>query len=167
MKLSSFRRNISLVSLLSLLLYAGAANAQVAFFPITGTWQANITLVNCQSGVPLGPPFSSFLTFGNDGTLTGDTNNSLFAPSQRSVDHGFWAAHGQGTYSAVSEAFIRFTTDPNPPSPGFPQGIQRIAQSITLQGHNAWTSTATVSFLDPNGNLLRQGCATASAQRMN
>ena len=36
---------------------------------LVGTWQVQVTQVDCSSGTQLGPPFTSMLTFAADGTM--------------------------------------------------------------------------------------------------
>jgi hypothetical protein len=93
--------------------------------PLRGTWQVKVTLVNCQTGDPLGPPpFSSLLTFARGGTLAEDTTNPSFAPGQRSPGQGVWETTSDDVFYARSVAFINFST------PGFEAGQQIIMQTI-------------------------------------
>ena len=135
---------------------------------LTGTWRVTITLKDCVTGTPR-PPFRSLLTFGSDGTLVETTNNPAFRPGQRGPGHGAWDRVGGRTFSAASEAFIMFSSDPSPapPSPGFTKGLQRISQTITLthDSPNAFSSVASVQFFDDAGTLLNEGCATAVGSR--
>jgi len=135
---------------------------------LVGTWRVQVTLVDCQSGVPLSPPFSSLLTFALGGTMTEDTSNPAFGPGQRGAGQGTWTHQGDHTYGARDVAFILYTTPPDPQThnPGFEAGEQTITQTITFpDGRDAWTSKATVEFADTTGTVYRQGCALASAQR--
>jgi hypothetical protein len=120
--------------------------------------------VDCQSGTPLGPSFTSLLTFAQGGTMSEDTSNPAFGRGQRSAGQGMWSSTGPSTYSARSVALIRYTTPPNEKThnPGFEAGEQTISQNISLSA-GQWTSTASVAFADADGNVYRQGCAAASA----
>ncbi len=132
---------------------------------LVGTWQVTVTQVDCQSGTPLGPPFTSLLTFAQGGTMNEDTENSAFGRGQRGGGQGMWSSTGQSTYAAKSVALIKYTTPANQKThnPGFEAGKQTINQNITFNDQSGqWTSTASVTFADANGNVYRQGCALAA-----
>ena len=133
-----------------------------------GTWQVQVTQVDCQSGTPLGPPFTSLLTFAQGGTMIEDTENPFFGHGQRGGGQGMWSSNGQSMYAAKSVALIKYATPPNQKkhNPGFKAGQQTISQNITFNDQSGqWSSTATVTFADTKGNVYRQGCAIASATR--
>jgi len=135
---------------------------------IVGTWQVTVQLTNC-SGVNLGNPFPSLLTFENGGTFIEDTMNPGFAPGQRGPGHGIWDYQGHHSYSAKHVAFINFTTPPAPPaSPGFNAGTQTITQTIDFDhGPDQWSASgAMVQFADTTGTVYRQACADATAARL-
>ncbi|MFZ1918714.1 MAG: hypothetical protein WAU58_14160 [Terriglobales bacterium] len=157
------------------LLLAAAAMALPAFAQsvthpqtkakLVGTWQVQVTQVDCTSGDPLGPPFTSLLTFAAGGTMNEDTSNPAFGRGQRGGGQGMWSSTGPLTYEAKSVAFIKYTTAPNPKThnPGFEAGLQTISQNITLGESGQWSSNASVVFTDTSGNTYRQGCAVANA----
>jgi hypothetical protein len=132
---------------------------------LVGTWQVQVTQVDCSSGTQLGPPFTSMLTFASDGTMAEDTSNPAFGKGQRGGGQGWWSSTGASTYSATSVALIKYTTQPNQKkhNPGFEAGQQTIWQDITFGQAGLWSSAATVSFADASGNVYRTGCAIASA----
>ncbi|MBI3478238.1 MAG: hypothetical protein HY010_21115 [Acidobacteria bacterium] len=124
---------------------------------LEGTWTVQVSIVDCTSGQTLGNPFPSLLTFARGGALTETTANPAFFPAERGPGHGVWA-YDHHAFTAVSTAFIT--------SNGVLVKTQKIAQAIQMGNDgNQFTSTATVSFFDPNGNLLASGCAVATAQR--
>ena len=131
---------------------------------IMGTWRMTVTLYDCTTGAER-PPFQSMLSFAEGGTLTGTTANPAFQPGQRSPDHGIWTAVGDHTYKFLSEAYILFTTEPNPPVPGFPRGVQRITQTVKVNG-NQLTTDGSAEFFDAAGNLVLGSCAKAVGERM-
>jgi hypothetical protein len=154
-----------------------AATAALVYGPLTapaaaqgrtprGSWLVQVQLLTaCTGGAPL-PAFWSMLTFADGGTLTGSTMNAAFAAGQRGPDHGTWEPAAGGGFVARSLAFVNFTTPPAPPSPGFQAGAQLIEQRLTMQGDDAFTSTATVTFYDLTASPYRQGCAIATGRRM-
>ena len=126
---------------------------------LRGTWSTQVQLVDCSSGNPIGSPFRSLLTFAQGGTMTETTANPNFYPAERGPGHGVWNGHDDG-YSAASTALITLN--------GVLQSTQVIRQAITMNdGPDSFGSVATVQFFDPNGNLLKSGCATATGIRFN
>src|SRR5271157_362691 len=125
---------------------------------LQGSWTAQVQTVDCTSGKPLGSPFLSFLSFALGGTLTETTSNPNFYPAQRSPGHGVWSENDDG-YRAVSSAFITLN--------GALQTTQVITQAIQMNGgRDSFSSVATVEFFDPNGHLVKSGCAIATGTRM-
>ena len=132
---------------------------------LQGTWKVQVTLVNCATGLPAGPPpFKSLISFARGGTAIASTSNPAFQPGQRTSEHGIWRQTGNDTYISVREAFILFTTAPPPPAPGFNKGTQRITEAIQVAGDQS-THVSTVQFFDVNGNLVRTACGHAVGQR--
>ncbi len=137
--------------------------------PLVGNWQVQVTQVDCSNGTPLGPAFTSNLTFAADGTMAEDTSNPIFGKGQRGGGQGWWNSTGQSSYAATSFALIKYTTPPNQKkhNPGFNAGQQTISQTITFDGGaGTWSSTAAVSFADQTGNVYRTGCAVATASSL-
>lgn len=150
----------------TVLLLGQLAGAQEWQGNLIGTWRVQVVLVDCQTGIPLGKPFPSLLTFSFGGTMVEDTTNPAFAPGQRSAGQGGWTPE-RGGYTARSVAFIHFTTPPNPAThnPGFEAGQQTITQEITVKNDHEWASSAAIQFTDTTNTVYRQGCAVASAER--
>ncbi len=152
----------------TLLAMAPFASAGGSNPSLVGTWRVQVTLVDCTTGAPVAPPFSSLLTFNAGGTMVGDTTNPGFAPGQRGDDQGLWKQKSWHVYSSRMVTFIKFTTPPDPTThnPGFTAGQQSISQLITMKsGAKEWTSNAAVIFADSTGAVYRQGCAVADALR--
>lgn len=127
---------------------------------LAGTWRVQVSLYNCDTKAPLGPPFQSMLSFHNGGTLSGTTANPVFAPGQRTSDYGIWSYDGDQSYSAKSEAYILFAAGP------FARGTQRITQTIKVN-EDQFTSAASVQFFDANHVQVMAACAAAVGQRFN
>lgn len=166
---SSILRSWSVLTLAGtvVVLLGQFATAQEWRGGLVGTWRVQVSLVDCQAGTPMGPPFQSLLTFAVGGTMAEDTTNPIFAPGQRGAGQGVWEYRGPHTYAARSVAFINFTTPPNPAThnPGFQAGEQTITQTITVKDRDEWTASAAIEFTDTSGTVYRQGCALATAQR--
>jgi hypothetical protein len=141
---------------------AGLAAAPARAASLSGVWQVAVTPVDCTSGAPLAPAFTSLLGFAANGTESEDTNNPALAVGQRSTAFGVWTKTGAATFHMDEFALILFTSSgPHP----IPAGSQQIHQDITLSG-STWSSVATIQFYDTNGNPTVSGCATAAASRL-
>jgi len=124
---------------------------------LEGTWQVQVTLINCQTGTALRTA-PAFLTFAQGGTLVETT--TVFSSAQRSPGHGFWEHTGGKTFKAVSKAFL-FNPD------GTWSGTQTLTQAIEFgDDPDIFNSSATSEVVAPNGNVILSGCATAVARRM-
>jgi hypothetical protein len=146
------------------------ASAQ-GFFPfetLGGTWQVQVTQVNCQTGTAMGPAFPSYLSFFANGTMAENTSNPGFAVGQRAPGMGVWHRSGRDTFYAKSVAFILYSTPGAGTVPPFTAGTQTITQTITF-GHNPneFTADAAIQFADNSGSVYRQGCAVATGKRFN
>jgi hypothetical protein len=142
---------------------------------VVGAWSVQVTLRDCQTNTPLGPPFNSLVTFHAGGTLSESAGSLAFAPGQRSAGHGTWTRQG-GSYVQDVVALLLFDTSANlpgtptfnpslPASPGFFAGWQTITHTVTLVDSDHLTSAGTNAFYKLNGDLYRIGCSTAVAQR--
>jgi len=108
---------------------------------IEGTWRVTITQRVCATGVPIGLPFYSLLTFALGGTMTGTTANAAFLPGQRSGDYGVWIPANGHNYSATEQAFIVFSGGP------FTAGWQIINHSISpTNDGNGFNDVASIQF---------------------
>lgn len=126
---------------------------------IVGTWMFHVQLQQCGTGVNLGQPFLSLLTFDNSGTVVETTANGMFYPAVRSAGHGIWASEERNSVHASTTAFITLN--------GALQRIQTIDQTIELDGADtAHTTSASVRFVSPTGVPLGSGCASATATRL-
>jgi hypothetical protein len=78
----------------------------------------------------------------------------------RSPALGFWQHTGGHTSRAVSEAFLF-----NPAGAWI--GTQRLTQAIEIgDDPDEFNANAAIEILDPGGNLVSTGCATALGRRM-
>src|SRR5262245_22561637 len=87
---------------------------------IVGTWAVQVTLRDCSTNAPLGPPLNALVTFHSGGTLSESPSNVAFAIGQRSAGHGTWTRQPGNTFSQRMVALLLFDTAPNlPGTPGF------------------------------------------------
>jgi hypothetical protein len=122
---------------------------------LEGSWRGDVTVLNCQTGVPI-RTFQSLITFVRGGSAL-DTNNATFF---RSPGHGIWRHEGGPNFSTNSRFFL-FN------SSGVPTGTNDVTKTIVLgPGDNEYTATTTSEIRDLNGNLIQTGCATDIAHRV-
>jgi hypothetical protein len=133
---------------------------------LEGTWFVQVTLRDCATDAPVGPPFSSLVTFHRGGTISETTGSSAFASGQRSDGQGGWNAEGHNTYTQRMVSLINFDTAPNfPKSPGFFAGWSVVSHTLELTDANHATSSGTNAFYKADGTLYRTGCSTAVSVR--
>lgn len=155
---------------------SSAAEDERPHAPVVGVWAVEVTVRNCDSNAPLGPPSRALQTFHGDGTISEAAGSVAFAPGQRSPGHGAWTRRSRRTYSQSFVALILFTTPPNlpgpgfdpslPVSPGFEAGWQTISHTLTLTDADHATSVGTNAFSDVDGHVYRTGCSTALLVRL-
>lgn len=152
---------------------SGAPDSQIG---LAGAWNVQVTLRDCTSNAPLGPPFNSLVSFHSGGTLSESAGSLAFAPGQRSPGHGAWNREGRHTFDQQMIAMMLFSTQPNlpgtptfnpslPVSPGFFAGWATISHTVTLSDPDHYTSAGTNEFFKSDGTSYRTGCSTAIAQR--
>lgn len=156
---------------------AGAQSEDADSQPsLVGAWTVRVTLRDCTTNAPLGPPFNSLVTFHHDGTLSESAGSVAFAPGQRSPGHGSWTRRRGHTYRQEMIALVLFDTEPNlpgtptfdptrPVSPGFFAGWVTVTHTVRLTDPDHLASAGTNSFFKANGELYRSGCSTATGQR--
>jgi hypothetical protein len=132
---------------------------------IEGVWAMSITLRDCTTQTPLGPPLRTLLTFHAGGTLSESPGTSQFAPGQRSNGHGLWSHTGANTFTGRFVAMVVFDTPPAPPAPGFMAGWQVVVSDFQMADVNRLNVSATVQFFDINRNVYRSACPTGTAER--
>jgi hypothetical protein len=133
---------------------------------IQGVWLVQVTLRNCSTGAPLGPAFTSVVSFHEGGTASETTASTAFTAGQRTPGHGTWETLGHQTYTQKIVALIAFDTAANPPvTPGFLAGSSVVTHTIELTDRDHFTSSGTNAFYRTDGTVYRTGCSTATATR--
>jgi hypothetical protein len=143
---------------------------------LVGTWMVNVTLRDCTTNAPLGPPFRTLVTFHAHGTISESAASLSFAPGQRSSGHGVWTRERGHTFGQEMISLIVFDTAPNlpgtptfdptkPVSPGFFAGWATVSHTVRLTDADQLESSGTNAFYRTNGEVYRSGCSTATAQR--
>ena len=138
----------------------GAPASAAAQAALQGTWNVKMTPYDCGTGVAILPAtFLRRIAFGAGGTLSEANFNPTFQTGQRSNGLGTWERTGPGTYSAVTEAYVFFT------SPRYARGFQRIDETLELQDTDHYTGSGRVEFTDEQGNVGIKGCFYTVAER--
>ena len=145
---------MTLAILLTLLMgSAGADNST-----LSGTWRVDVTLTDCQSGMPLPLPHSPTLnTFLGNGSLL-----SALSRSDASAGHGRWVRTGRKMFEARLQVF-RFAAAGT--AAGTYLGTSELTKHIQLVTPDTFTATTTVELFDVNGKPVGNGCATETAER--
>ncbi|MDH4063666.1 MAG: hypothetical protein OEW19_04645 [Acidobacteriota bacterium] len=175
------RRALAVVTLVATLMVLSSRPAQADSEEsrqnsLVGAWSVQVTLRNCATGAPLGPPFNSLVTYHQGGTVSEAAGSLSFAPGQRSPGHGVWTREPEHTFGQSMLALILFDTPPNlpgtpefdpskPVSPGFFAGWQTVTHTVTPTSAEHITSAGTNAFYKLTGELYRTGCSTAVGQR--
>jgi hypothetical protein len=144
---------------------------------VDGTYAVEVTIRDCTTGAPAGPPFAALVTLHPGGTISETPGASAFAVGQRADGHGAWRRTGRRTYSQEMIALVVFTTpanlpgtptfDPTKPiTPGFKAGWQTVSHTITFSDATHATSSGGNAFYDSTGAQYRTGCSTAVLERV-
>ena len=124
---------------------------------LEGTWRAQVTVQDCQTGVTL-RAFPAMFAFAKGGTVTFTTAGQL--PSVATPGLGTWHHMDGHTYSAVSEVFI-FS-----PAGAWIQ-THRFTRIIEVSNDgNEFTDTIGLEIFNPTGNLIATGCGATVANRL-
>lgn len=123
---------------------------------LIGSWSEQVTIRDCQSGTALFG-FPAMFTYNHGGTMQ---ESDIGDPALiRLLGHGVWERQNGRHYSA-SFQFLNFNLDHTP------AGKNVVRSTITLSPNGtSYTSTDSVEILNPNGDLMFRGCATATATR--
>ena len=127
-----------------------------------------VTLRDCATNAPLGPPFNSLVTLHDGGTLSESAGSLAFAPGQRSPGHGAWTREARRTIAQRMVALILFDTPANlpgtpgfnpslPVSPGFFAGWHTVTHTVRLTDADHVTSAGTNVFYKADGDVVQDG----------
>jgi hypothetical protein len=121
---------------------------------IEGTWDINVTVVNCQTGAPV-RTVRSLQLFSHDGSLSETANTFLRGSSVGQWDH---ADHNVYT---TTYWFFRYNAD------GTMKSIAAAANKLELSDDgNHFTATGTITDYDAAGNQISVGCVSHAARRL-
>jgi len=121
---------------------------------IEGVWDVRITVVQCDTRAAI---FTgrAILRYIDGGSFAEISDNFL-----HSAGLGTWRHLRGRNYSAVDRFFV-FNAN------GTFAGTQETTRDIELSRNtDEYTATATSEFFDPADHLIRSGCATSTATRL-
>ena len=120
---------------------------------LDGTWDVNVTVVNCQSGAII-RTVRSLQMFSHDGSFTETANTFL-----RGSSLGSWSHADLGLYDEMYW-FFRYNPD------GTFKSIAAAANKVELSSDGkTFTASGTVTDYDATGNEISVGCVTHAAVR--
>jgi len=126
---------------------------------LVGTWMVQVTRQDCQTHVPVGPPFLSLLTYNRGGTMTDSTSNPQFGQSVRGPGHGVWIHTNDHSYKVFSAAFVTMN--------GTLVSTQFLTQAIDVTTPDSYVvPAASIQFVGPDGTIISTGCAIAVGKRL-
>jgi len=134
--------------------------AQAAERTIEGVWRTAVTLLNCQTGQPVGvAPFPGVFTFHDDGTMSEFGIGPGSSPALRSPGHGVWQReHGWQEYS-YTFVYYRYN------SSGAFIGSQKVTSELELAASgDAFVTKSAVEIIDLSNNVTTV-CASAAGTR--
>jgi hypothetical protein len=121
---------------------------------LEGTWDINVTVVNCQSGALI-RTVRSLQMFSHDGSVTDTANTYL-----RGSGLGSWA-HADANNYVANFWFFRYNPD------GTFKSIAAGLNKYELSGDGShFTVTGTITDYDATGNVISVGCVTQAARRL-
>jgi hypothetical protein len=124
---------------------------------LEGTWDAQVTIRNCQTGAAI-RTFASIGTFMSGGTMLDSTSG--VPQSLKTPGHGIWKDFGGNLYQFK---FKSFSFDASGNSTGWTI-IKHDAYMVNPRG-DQYESAGTSEVYAPNGNLLFTGCSSTTAKR--
>jgi hypothetical protein len=121
---------------------------------LEGTWDVNVTVVNCQSGALI-RTVRSLQMFSEDGSFTETAGMFLRGSSLGKWDH----AH-QNVYTAT---YWFFRYNPDGTFKSIAEGLNK--EELSGDGSH-FTASGTVTDYDATGNVISVGCVTHAARRL-
>jgi len=123
---------------------------------IEGTWRAQVRVLNCQTGAEI-VTLSGLNTFLPGGSMI---STVAINPALLSTGHGVWE-HAGGRSFTNTVISLRFNPD------GTYAGTEKVTRNIELDSSgDEFTSINSSEIADPAGNVIRTGCSTVTAHRL-
>lgn len=125
-------------------------------FGIVGTWDAEVTLLNCTTGVPLFPPGRSLVSYVQGGTFIEEASGT--PPSMRYPGLGVWMHVRARTYTLAFKVF-QFNAD------GTSNGKIVVVTDVEHNLDDSLTSSGSVRLFNAAGDLTATLCVSTTATR--
>ena len=123
---------------------------------IVGTWDAVVTIRDCNSGAALNT-FASIASFNQGGTTIGSTSG--IPQALRTPEHGIWRHISGHSYQFSFKSF-------NFNAAGVATGYSIVTHDLELdRGGDTYTSSGIAQFYLMNGTQVGQGCSDAIGTR--
>ena len=124
---------------------------------LTGTWDALVTIRNCDTGAAIAS-FQSVGSFNQGGTFSGITSG--MPPTARTSERGIWSHISSNMYRFRFKAYLYNAA-------AVAIGYQVITHDIDLDAGNLnYTSAGTTQIFAMDGTQTGSGCSTAIGSRM-
>jgi len=162
MKTNTMRTVLAIGMAVTIVSGTSFAAARNAGQPIVGAWRTVVTIVNCESGQPVGaPPIIGMSTFNLGGTMSEWGLGPGSSPAQRSPSHGVWQRD-----SGPRDYWFTFTHYRYDAS-GALIGSQKVAADAVLaRNGDSYDSIAEVEIRDVNNGVIATACATSVGTRI-
>ena len=125
-----------------------------------GVWQITRMPINCQSGLPVAPPFHAIMIFHEDGTLTGYGVPPGSSPALQSPEFGLWnreRGHGHYSFTDLSNTYD---------AGGAFTGTTELTAKVQLGADgDTLTQETRIDIFDGNGAFLLSHCGRATGTR--
>lgn len=125
-------------------------------FNIVGTWNLQVTFVDCTTGVPLFPPGQSLVTYASGGTYIEEASGT--APSRRYPGLGVWQHTRKRTYALAFKSF-QYNAD------GTSNGKIVVTAETEHNLDDTLTSVASARFYNSAGDLTATRCVNVTGSR--
>jgi hypothetical protein len=123
---------------------------------IEGVWEPSLTIRDCQTGAPLGSRFT-METYIQGGSFLGE---SATVPASRATGYGTWQHTGGRNFTSLYQ-FFAYNPD------GSPAGRLKVSSNIELSVDGAsFHASERFELSDFSGNVIRRGCSTREATRL-
>lgn len=127
---------------------------------LVGTWEFQVTFVDCETGAPLGPPFQSLHTYSAEGSVIEQGSRVGPPPTAtRTVGQGIWEREMPGVFHAT---FSFFTFDAN----AQPLTRADIDETLEFEGRDRVLSYGTGTVSTPTGVVVATNCFVGPGDRL-
>jgi hypothetical protein len=152
--------NLTVGTALTLLMIAGGIQTVSAHEPrgfgIVGTWDAEVTLLNCTTGVQLFPPGRSLVSYVQGGTFIEEASGT--PPSMRYPGLGVWMHVRARSYTLAFKVF-QYNAD------GTSNGKIVVVTDVEHNLDDTLTSSGSVRLFNAAGDLTATLCVSTTGTR--